>query len=133
MKIVLDTNVFVSGVFFTGPPYKILQTWRDGRVQLLISPAIMDEYRAVLVELSSQFPDIEMEPLLHFLAIHSEIVLPHPLPPVIRGDPSDDKFLECALAGKAKCIVSGDKHLLRLSEFRGIYILSPREFLQRYL
>jgi len=74
-----------------------------------------------------------VEPVLHFLAIHSEIVLPHPLPPVIRSDPSDDKFLEWSLAGKAKCIVSGDKHLLRLSEFQGIYILSPRDFLQRYL
>ena len=89
MRIVLDTNVFFSGVFFTGPPYKILQAWRDGQVQLLLSPAIMDEYRAVLTELSSQFPNIEIEPLLHFLAIHSEIVLPPSLPQVIRDDPSE--------------------------------------------
>ena len=133
MRIVLDTNVFVSGVFFTGPPYKILQAWRDGQVQLLLSPAIMDEYRAVLTELSSHFPDIEIEPLLHFLAIHSEIVLPPSLSPVIRDDPSDDKFLECALAGEAAFIVSGDKHLLKLSVFEGIEILSPRDFLQGYL
>lgn len=133
MRIVLDTNVFVSGVFFGGPPHKILQAWREGYVQLLLSPAIMDEYRAVLTELSSQFPGIEIEPLLHFLAIHSEIVLPHPLAPVIRSDPSDDKFLECALSGEATCIVSGDKHLLRLSAFEGICIMSPRDFLQRYL
>ena len=93
----------------------------------------MDEYRAVLAELSSHFPDIEIEPLLHFLAIHSEIVLPPSLSPVIRDDPSDDKFLECALAGEAAFIVSGDKHLLRLSVFEGIEILSPRDFLQRYL
>ncbi len=130
MRIVLDTNVFVSGVFFTGPPYKILQAWRDGQVQLLLSPAIMDEYRTVLTELSSQFPDIEIEPLLHFLAIHSEIVLPPSLP---RDDPSDDKFVECGLVGEAACIVSGDKHLLRLSAFEGIQILSPRDFLLEYL
>ena len=133
MKIVLDTNVFVSGVFFAGPPFRILEAWRDGRIQLLISPAIIDEYRTVLDELSSKFPGIEMGPLLQFLTIHSEIVLPPPLPPVIMGDPSDDKFLECALGGKAACIVSGDKHLLSLSEFRGIHILKPRDFVQRYL
>ena len=99
----------------------------------MISPAIIEEYRTVLNELSSKFPVIEMEPLLQFLTIHSEIVLPPPLPPVITSDASDDKFLECALAGKAGCIVSGDKHLLGLSEFKGIAILKPRDFVQRYL
>ena len=47
MRIILDTNVFVSGVFFTGPPYEILRGWRDGKWQLVISPEILDEYRRV--------------------------------------------------------------------------------------
>jgi len=55
------------------------------------------------------------------------------LPPVIQDDPSEDRFLECAVAGKADCIISGDKHLLKLVEFQGIPILKPAAFLKRYL
>jgi putative PIN family toxin of toxin-antitoxin system len=133
VKVVLDTNVFVSGVFFGGPPHKILEAWRDGKVQLLLSPTILEEYQRVMRDLAVQFPSIEVEALLDFLIVHSEIVLPPPLPPVIQVDPSDDKFLECAVAGEAACIVTGDKHLRKLLEFRGISILKPREFVEQYL
>jgi putative PIN family toxin of toxin-antitoxin system len=133
VKVVFDTNVFVSGIFFGGPPRKILEAWRDGKIQLLLSPMILEEYQRVMRELAVQFPDIEVEALLDFLIVHSEIVLPPPLPPVIQVDPSDDKFLECAVAGEAACIVTGDKHLLKLLKFRGISILKPREFAEKYL
>lgn len=133
MKVVLDTNVFVSGVFFRGPPYRVLKAWRDGKIQILVSPAILEEYHRVMLELSARFPEIDPRSLVDFLAVHSEIVLPPSLPPVIQHDPSDDKFLECALAGKAACIISGDKHLLNLSQFKGIPILKPYDFVHRYL
>jgi putative PIN family toxin of toxin-antitoxin system len=133
VKVVLDTNVFVSGVFFGGPPYQILKAWRDGKIQILVSPAILQEYHRIMVELSARFPAIDPRSLVDFLTVHSEIVLPPCLPPVIQHDPSDDKFLECALAGKATCIISGDKHLLSLSQFKGIPILKPHDFIQRYL
>jgi predicted nucleic acid-binding protein len=67
------------------------------------------------------------------LTVQAEIVLAPTLPPVIHDDPSDDKFLEAAVAGNVSYIISGDKHLLRLSEFQGIQILKPRDFAQRYL
>ena len=133
MKVVLDTNVFVSGVFFGGPPHKILEAWCDGKVQLLVSPAILEEYQRVMRELAVQFPEIKVEALMDFTIVHSEIILPPSLPPVILLDPSDDAFLECAVAGEATCIVTGDKHLLRLLKFRGIPILKPREFVEGYL
>lgn len=132
MKVVLDTNVFVSGVFFGGPPLNCLEAWRDGKIKLLLSPAILDEYQRVLRDLAVGFTGIEVEALLDFIILRSEIVVPPPLHPVIREDPSDNKFLECAVAGKATCIVSGDRHLLKLVEFRGIPILKPREFLENY-
>jgi putative PIN family toxin of toxin-antitoxin system len=133
VKVVLDTNVFVSGVFFRGPPYRVLKAWRDGKIQILVSPAILEEYHRVMLELSARFPEIDPRSLVDFLAVHSESVLPPSLPPVIQHDPSDDKFLECALAGKAACIISGDKHLLNLSQFKGIPILKPYDFVHRYL
>ena len=81
-------------------------------------------------ELAVQFPEIEVEALIDFMIVHSEIILPPLLPPVIQADPSDDKFLECAVAGEAACIVTGDKHLLKLLKFRRISILKPRKFLE---
>ncbi len=133
MKVVLDTNVLVSGVFFGGPPHKILEAWRDGKIQLLLSPSILDEYQKVMRELAVQFPGIKVEALIDFIIVHSEIILPLSLPPIIQADPSDDKFLECAVAGEAACVVTGDKHLLKLLKFREISILRPREFVEDYL
>ena len=120
------TNVFISGIFFSGPPYQILKAWRDGKVQLLVSPSILDEYRRIAAELTFQFGDVDLRPFLDLLTIQAEIVLAPGLPPVIRDDPSNDKFLEAAVAGRASWIVSGDKHLLNLFEFQGIQILKPK-------
>lgn len=133
MKIVLDTNVLISGIFFSGPPYEILRAWRDGRVQILVSPSILDEYHRIGAELALQFQGVDLKPFLDLLTVQAEIVLAPALPPVIRDDPSDDKFLEAAVAGEARYIVSGDKHLLKLSVFQGIEILKPRDFVQRNL
>jgi putative PIN family toxin of toxin-antitoxin system len=133
MRIVLDTNVFISGIFFTGPPYQILKAWGDGKVQLLVSPSILDEYQRIGVELALQFRDVGLRPFLDLLTIQAEIVLTPTLPQVIHDDPSDDKFLEAAVAGNASYIISGDKHLLKLSEFQGIQILKPKDFVQRHL
>lgn len=133
MRIVLDTNVFISRIFFTGPPYQILKAWRDGRVQLLVSPSILEEYQRIGAELALQFRDVDLKAFLDLLTVQAEIVLAPTLPPVIRDDPSDDKFLEAAVAGNASYIISGDKHLLTLSEFQGIQILKPRDFAQRFL
>ncbi|MBS3906747.1 MAG: putative toxin-antitoxin system toxin component, PIN family [Syntrophaceae bacterium] len=133
MRIILDTNVFISGIFFTGPPYQIVKAWRDGSVQLLVSPSILDEHQRIGAELALQFRDVDLKPFLDLLTIQAEIVLAPTLPAVIPDDPSDDKFLEAAVAGNASYIISGDKHLLKLSEFQGIQILKPKDFVQRYL
>lgn len=58
MRVILDTNVFVSGVFFTGPPYQILKAWREGRVKLIVSPEILEEYERVGKILAEEFPSI---------------------------------------------------------------------------
>ena len=133
MRIVLNTNVFISGIFFTGPPYQILKAWRDGKVQLLVSPSILDEYQRIGVELALQFRDVDLRPFWDLLTIQAEIVLAPTLPQVIHDDPSNDKFLEAAVAGNASYIISGDKHLPKLSEFQGIQILKPKDFVQRHL
>lgn len=57
MRVILDTNVFVSGIFFSGPPYEILHAWRQGRVTLVVSVEILSEYERVGQELAKQFPE----------------------------------------------------------------------------
>jgi len=133
MRVVLDTNVFVSGIFFAGPPYQILEDWRDGRVQLLVSREIMLEYQRVGERLAKQFPGVELGPILNLLAFTAEIISAPDLPETVCSDSDDVKFLACAVAGNAKCIVSGDKHLLDASGYRGIKVVRPRKFLDEYL
>lgn len=133
MKIVLDTNVFISGVFFSGPPYQILKAWRDGKLQLIVSSEILEEYERVGVLLANQFPGVNLNPILELLTITTELFSPAPLTEKVCDDADDDKFIACALAGKANLIVSGDKHLLKVKNYRGIEIVSPRLFVDQYL
>lgn len=133
MRIVVDTNVFVSGVFFTGPPYSILDAWRRGIVRIVLSLDILDEYRRVGEELAEEFSDVDIYPMLDLLTVKSIIVDAPPLPQQVCRDPDDDKFLACAVAGKVKRVISGDKALLDTSGYAGVAVLRPRDFVERYL
>ena len=133
MKIILDTNVFISGIFFSGPPYQILQSWRDGRIKLVLSPEILDEYQRVAESLSGKFPGIDLTLFLEMIVIEAEIHQVEPLPEPVSADPDDDKFIACALSSGNKLIVSGDKHLLDVDGYQGVEILKPRTFIDKYL
>ena len=74
MRVILDTNVFVSGVFFSGPPYEILDAWRHGKLTLVVSPEILSEYDRVGRELASEFPNVDLAPALELLAFKAEVV-----------------------------------------------------------
>ncbi len=133
MKVVIDTNVLVSGVFFGGVPGRILSAWREGEVTLVVSPAILDEYRRVGWELATQYEGASLQPLLALIAVHGEVVLTGALSERVCVDPDDDKFLACALASNARVVISGDKALLNVSGWKGIAVVSPRAFVERYL
>lgn len=133
MKVILDTNVLISGIFFSGPPSEILKSWRRGDIQLVLSSEIADEYVKVAEILANDFPGIEINSILTLILTNSEIIQAPALPHQVCEDPDDDKFLACALASECKVIISGDKHLLKLSGYRGIVILTPRMFIERYL
>ena len=133
MIIVLDTNVFISGIFFSGPPCTILKAWRDNAIQLIISPDIFQEYHRVALELSAQFPAIDISEILDLLLVKAEMIDAGDLPEAVSADRDDDKFLACAIAGSSQLIVSGDKHLLDISPYRNMIILKPRQFVDKYL
>lgn len=133
MKIVVDTNVFVSGVFFSGPPFEVLDAWRRNKVTLVISPDILSEYQRTGDALGEKFPGVDLEPWIELLVLKAKLVNAPPLPDRVCTDPDDDMFLACAIASRTKLIVSGDKHLLAVSGYQGVTVLKPRAFVDRYL
>lgn len=113
MKVVLDTNVLVSGVFFSGPPFEILSAWRDGRIQMVVSAEILDEYRRVGDRLEAGHSGTAFSQILLLVALHGEVVLASNLAGPVCEDATDDKFFACAIAAGCSTIVSGDKHIHR--------------------
>jgi uncharacterized protein len=132
LRVILDTNVLISGIFFSGPPSEILKAWRKGDVQFILSPEIVDEYSRVAKILANDFPGIDINSIMTLILTNSEIIEAPTMPHQVCEDPDDDKFLTCALAGKCWVIISGDKHLLKISGYQGINILSPRIFVDRH-
>ena len=133
MKVILDTNVFISGIFFGGPPGKILQGWRDGRFTLVLSPAILEEYQRVAEALSKKYPPVDLTEVLELIVVEADMVQAEPLKEPVSADPDDDMFIACALASGSKLIVSGDKHLLDVGGFSGIEVLKPKAFVDQHL
>lgn len=130
MKVVVDTNVLVSGVFFGGMPSRILEAWRDKRIDVVVSPDILEQYRRVGEHLETQFTDVSLAPFLALLVMNAEIIEPPDLPEQVSRDSDDDKFIACALAGGCHVIISGDKDVLSISGYRGVKVVAPREFLE---
>lgn len=133
MRIVLDTNVLVSGIFFAGPPHEILKAWRAGSLGLVISTDVLDEYQRVAEELSQQFPGVDVFEILDLLTVGSLVVHASSLPEPVCSDPEDDKFLACAVAGSAEYVITGDRHLLKISRYGSVEIVTPRWFLATHL
>jgi putative PIN family toxin of toxin-antitoxin system len=133
MRIILDTNVFISGIFFSGPPSQILMEWKNKSFQIVLSEQILSEYQRVADELSHKYPQVEITPIIELVTIHGQLVDTTGISISICEDPDDNKFIECAIAGECEIVVTGDKHLLKLAGYGGIKILRPREFVDRYL
>ena len=131
LQIVLDTNVLISGTFWTGSSYEILKLIHYGKLKLVVSLPILAEYDRVLH--SSEILDKQAYQYERVLAIQKVIqtallVKPTEHVDLIKEDVNDNKFIEAALEG-ADYIVSRDYHLLKLKQYKNIKIVSPEEFL----
>ena len=118
MLVVIDTNVLVSSFLSNGPPRRIIELWRAGRIVLCLSEPILDEYVEVLERLGLKgSPELD-ELVGLFASGFSSILVPRPPSiSIVREDPDDDKFVECAVALKAAFIVSGDKAVLKVKNY----------------
>lgn len=130
MNVVIDTNVFVSGIFWSGPPADIIKAWYSKAFTLCFTPKIKDEYTRVAYGLAKKYSGIDVAPYLELVPIYGQMVADITLPKPVSRDPDDDKFIACAIAAAAKVIVSGDKDLLDLVNYENINISTPKEFLE---
>ena len=135
MKLVLDTNVWLSGIFWEGEASKIIEKTEKKNIQILISENILSEIVNVLNK-ESKFQKyilnlkLNIEEILRTILSISDLIETKTKLDLIKADPKDNIILEVALDGKAEYIISYDNHLLNMIEFRGIKIISPGEFLK---
>ena len=130
MRVVLDTNVFISSFLGTGTPRKIIDFWKEGKITICLSKEIVDEYVEVLERLGLS-GEKGVEEFLQLFArnFHSLFTAKTPNLEIVKNDPDDNNFFECAVALKAQFIISGDKAVLKIENYMGIKILSPKQFI----
>jgi len=130
VKVVLDTNVFVSGIFWTGYSNQILWKWRKGKFILISSLEIILELINTLKDFKIKMDDNLIKKWIDLIVANSEIIKIMNNLNIIKEDASDNKFIETALLGEADFIVTQDNDLLRLKKYKNIKILKPKEFLE---
>ena len=131
VRVVIDTNVYISAIFWGGKPRMIIDLARDNKIQVIISEDIEQE---ILDKLTTKF-GLDSTDAGNVMTDFSTFTKPIKISNrihVVKDDPDDDKFIECALECGAKFIISGDKHLLRLKNYEGIDIINVSTFLKSY-
>lgn len=129
IRAVLDTNVVVSALLFDGHASELVPLWQQRRFHPIVSRPILREYLRVLAYPKFKLTAQEVRQAIEELLPYAEVTSPRQRLRVIRRDPADNRFLEGAVAGKARYIVSGDDDLLSLTSFQGIRAVSVAEFL----
>ncbi len=130
IKVVPDTNIILSSVFWKGNPHEVIRKGILGEYQLVISAKILDE---VVDKLRNKFhfPEERIQELIDIIMVYYHIIDVTSKFDVVR-DKSDNKIIECAFDGKVDYIVTGDPDLLTLKEFSGIKIIKAKDFLETF-
>lgn len=131
VTVVFDTNVLVSALGFGGTPLQAVLRAFDDDVQLVVSEPTLTELERVMTYERLPFSPVDRRQYLSILRTKGELVRPEIELDVIDNDPDDNRFLECAVEADADYLVSGDEqHVQPIGEYRGIQVVSPREFLR---
>ncbi len=126
IRAVLDTNVFISALFWRGAPYRVFQAGLRKEFALICSVDILEEVGFTLIR-KFDFPLEQTKAFLQIISANAEIVTPQKIKRIVR-DSNDDKIIACALNGGADYIVTGDKDLLVLKGYRSMKIVTPKKF-----
>lgn len=133
-QVVIDTNVFVSAILNPrGSPAAIFKLEREKKIKILVSHPILQEYIKTLsyphLQKKHGLSKEQISKKVLRLVKHGKFINPETKLNIVADDPDDNIFLECAVAGEADYIISGDKHLKSLKSFSGIKILDSAAFL----
>ena len=128
MRVTLDTNIYVSALQFGGKPMQLLQMGLEGELDIAISQPILDETLRVLRE-KFGWSDHDLRDAEAALSAAAYRVAPTETLDVVEADPTDNRIVECAVASSSETIISGDRHLLALGQFRGTSVLRVGDFL----
>lgn len=133
MKVVIDTNVFISSFLSDGNSRKVIDLWKNGQLTLCLSQEIVSEYVEVLQRLGVD-EENELKKLLQLFALgyHSIFTGSTEKLSIVIDDPDDDKFFECAVSLHAKYIISDDKAVLKISDYCGIKVVNSTDFLENF-
>ncbi len=123
-----DSNIWVSGLNWYGKPHELLNLARDGKIELAISDAILDEFSRILHD-KLEWSDDRLNSMRAEVATFTKRVSSTETLDVVKADPDDNRILECAVAAGSDVIVTGDAHLLQLGAYRGIKIMKVADFL----
>lgn len=129
-KVVIDTNVYISAIFWGGKPREVVDLGRDKKIHIFTSPEIDNEISEKLIQ-KFNLPQHEVNKILSDFSTFTTPVSVKKRCNVIVDDPDDDKFVECAVECHADFIISGDRHLLKLKEYEGIKMVNPAGFLSK--
>tara|TARA_Y100000310_G_scaffold162838_1_gene162786 strand:- start:53 stop:469 length:417 start_codon:yes stop_codon:yes gene_type:complete len=134
MRIVLDTNVIVSGTFWSGNSFKLLNLIELNNFTIIVSLPILKEYNKIISskEILNKTTAYQQARVGSLSKILSKAILVNPKEKIsiVKEDPDDNKFIEAATEANADYIISQDKHLLKIKKYKNIKILTPEEFLQ---
>ena len=128
MKIVIDTNLVISAMFFGGKPRKLIDLLREGVFDAYASDSIITEYRESADDFVSKYDKPVVMPLSEIVAKLNQIEVTTEVH--VCRDPDDDKFIGCAIDSKSKYIVSGDKDLLAVGKHENVEIVTVADFLR---
>jgi putative PIN family toxin of toxin-antitoxin system len=128
-RVTADSNIYISAFLRGGKPLELLEMARAGQSELAVTEDILNEIGRVL---GTRFrvPGEDVQAFREEILTFAKLVTPGEFLDAVPADPTDNRILECAVAAGSEVIVSGDKHLLGLGNFRGIEIVSVGEFLQ---
>lgn len=130
-KVVIDTNVFISGFGWDGKPEAVIDLLENGAISNFITLGIFEELKRVVSYPKLKFSSSLQTKITEFVFSYSRFINSGKPVSVIDEDPDDNKFIECALSAHASFIISGDPHLLALGQYENIIIVTPAQFLER--
>jgi len=130
IKAVYDTNILVSSFIGKGPPHIVFDAVLKSKVKLISSLEIIEEFNEVIPRKKFCFTEKQIKKAKSIVLRVSNIIEPKEKIWIVKEDPDDNKFLECAKAAKVKYIVSGNIHLLKLKKWSNINIVTANEFMK---